>query len=571
MANLYDRGRQTLEGVFGQIGLSPANRPIRPCRAEVVGDPHVPDLETKRWSSDREVFVHPMASPGGQTAYPSKANATILEHQYPDYLRHQSTPVHISRPNARTPAELDTKSVASSDQEVDDLEYALQLSLAEHQRSERLRHQSTLGHIPRENATKPQKQPQQDTNHIVIAVCGMTGTGKSTFISKIAQKQVAIGHGLQSKTAHVEEVTCQIGPYAVTLVDTPGFDDTNRSDTDVLSEIAMWMKKTYHNGMLLSAIVYLHRVTDKRVTGSSMKNLRLFRKLCGEDNMANVVLVTTMWEDIDPVKGAANERELCGTGSFWATMLAQGASTVRYNNDRGRALEIIQDVVRKSPVALKIQRELVDERIPLIDTDAGAYVNEELLKLQRKHDEQLIIAREEMDRAMESKNKALQKALKAQYERALADVEADAKARQDPIEAKLANYRDEAYSLRDKVNTYAAQANSMKEAISEMNAILARAEEMGEETGAEADLLRDALAEMEEKTTTQQDLIESKVEVYRDEARLLRTQISGYADQMSSWEKEVNAKLAEAEGNKAHDTSLRNKIQHYESRALIYN
>jgi chromosome segregation ATPase len=159
----------------------------------------------------------------------------------------------------------------------------------------------------------------------------------------------------------------------------------------------------------------------------------------------------------------------------------------------------------------------------------------------------------------------------------LADVVANAKARQDLVEAELANYRDEAYSLRDKVNTYAAQANSMKEALSEMNAKLARAEEMGEETGAEADLLReqiesyeDALAEMEEKTTTQQDLIESKVEVYRDEARLLRTQISGYADQMSSMEKEVkrlNAKLAEAEGNKAHDTSLRNKIQHYESRA----
>jgi flagellar biosynthesis GTPase FlhF len=123
---------------------------------------------------------------------------SLSEQQHPDYLRHQSTPVHISKPNTRIPAELDTKSVASSDQEVDDLEYAQQLSLAEHQRSERLRHQSTLGHIPRENATKPQKQPQQDTNHIVIAVCGMTGTGKSTFISKIAQKQVAIGHGLQS-------------------------------------------------------------------------------------------------------------------------------------------------------------------------------------------------------------------------------------------------------------------------------------------------------------------------------------------------------------------------------------
>lgn len=116
------------------------------------------------------------------------------------------------------------------------------------------------------------EQDQRDTNHIVIAVCGVTGTGKSTFISKVSGKEVAIGHGLQSETTHVREVTCQIGPYAVTLVDTPGFDDTNRSDTDVLTEIANWMGSTYRHGMLLSGILYLHRITDKKITGSSMKN-----------------------------------------------------------------------------------------------------------------------------------------------------------------------------------------------------------------------------------------------------------------------------------------------------------
>jgi hypothetical protein len=186
------------------------------------------------------------------------------------------------------------------------------------------------------------------------------------------------------------------------LVDTPGFDDTNRSDTDVLTEIATWMEKTYHHGMLLTGIIYIHRITDKRITGSSMKNLRLFRKLCGENNMGNVVLVTSMWENVDPAEGVDHERELCGTGSFWGTMLMQGASAVRYNNNRVKALEIILDIVKKSPVALKIQTELVDEGIALIDTDAGVCVNEELLKLQRKHEEELATVIEEMDRAVES-------------------------------------------------------------------------------------------------------------------------------------------------------------------------
>lgn len=118
--------------------------------------------------------------------------------------------------------------------------------------------------------------------------------------------------------------------------------------------------------------------------------------------MGNVVLVTTMWEDVNPVEAIARETELCGTESFWGTMLASGASTQRYNNQRVIALEIIKAVVKKSPAALRIQKELVDDGAALVDTDAGAYVNEELIKLQRKHKEELEAVREEMNRAIKS-------------------------------------------------------------------------------------------------------------------------------------------------------------------------
>ena len=36
------------------------------------------------------------------------------------------------------------------------------------------------------------------TNDIVIAIFGLTGSGKSSFISKLTGKEVKIGHGLQS-------------------------------------------------------------------------------------------------------------------------------------------------------------------------------------------------------------------------------------------------------------------------------------------------------------------------------------------------------------------------------------
>lgn len=40
---------------------------------------------------------------------------------------------------------------------------------------------------------------QADGRRIMIAVCGMTGTGKSTFIQRLSGKQVKVGHGLYSR------------------------------------------------------------------------------------------------------------------------------------------------------------------------------------------------------------------------------------------------------------------------------------------------------------------------------------------------------------------------------------
>ena len=63
------------------------------------------------------------------------------------------------------------------------------------------------------------------------------------------------------------------------LVDTPGYDDTYKSDTDILREIADWLGQVYQNRIKLTGIVYLHRISDVRIGGSGMKNLRMFRKL----------------------------------------------------------------------------------------------------------------------------------------------------------------------------------------------------------------------------------------------------------------------------------------------------
>ena len=68
---------------------------------------------------------------------------------------------------------------------------------------------------------------------VFIAVLGVTGAGKSTFISKCTEKEVSIGHNLQACTQEVGVFLCKSREFNIYVIDTPGFDDTDRSDTEV--------------------------------------------------------------------------------------------------------------------------------------------------------------------------------------------------------------------------------------------------------------------------------------------------------------------------------------------------
>ncbi len=80
----------------------------------------------------------------------------------------------------------------------------------------------------------------------------------------------------------------------------------------------------------------------------------------------------------------------------------------RYNNDPAVAARIVAELAGKSPVAMRIQRELVEEGKRLVDTDAGAFVHEEILRLQKQHEEDLAVLKKEMEQATRSSPSRLQ-------------------------------------------------------------------------------------------------------------------------------------------------------------------
>lgn len=160
----------------------------------------------------------------------------------------------------------------------------------------------------------------------------------------------------------------------VYLVDTPGFDDTNRSDKEVLKELVTWLGSSYKQKIQLNGIIYLHRITDPRMQGSARKTLLMFKRLCGQEALKHVILATTMWERLnDEEIGQKREKELMQTDEFWGWMQKQGSQVLRHYNTRKSAMVLLSRFVtsQEPPITLQIQTEMVDGNRTLDETGAG--------------------------------------------------------------------------------------------------------------------------------------------------------------------------------------------------------
>ncbi|KIM73935.1 hypothetical protein PILCRDRAFT_716400 [Piloderma croceum F 1598] len=207
---------------------------------------------------------------------------------------------------------------------------------------------------------------------------GPTGSGKSTFVATAAgQGFGAVGHGMMSHTASVQltRVTHPTSKFPVVLVDTPGLGDTYKSDTETLSTIAEWLLKLFRKDVHLAAIIYLHRISDNRMTGSLLNNLKVFVGLCGQKAMPNVILATTMWSEAREATAVRREDELRSV--FWRDLVADGCRIERFEDTHQSAWRIIGNISQKSSgIDVIIQEEMGRDGQKANETSAGQHANQ---------------------------------------------------------------------------------------------------------------------------------------------------------------------------------------------------
>ncbi|KAF9048794.1 hypothetical protein BJ165DRAFT_1058212 [Panaeolus papilionaceus] len=244
-----------------------------------------------------------------------------------------------------------------------------------------------------------------DKNDIIILIMGPTGVGKSSFVQaaerafqgSISEDRHTIGHSLDSGTKNVECLSIEIPNTAskLILVDTPGFDDRERPDSEILSIIGKWLKETYSQQKQINGIIYLHRIQDVRFDAGVATTLSIFQKLCGGGPVyGRVVFTTSGWNNVQKPDWARHEeREKWLMDGPWKPMLIRStdaATTSRFDatdeeTEKDTVMRTLWTLVKSvNKTVLLLQKELVDQKLSLPKTTAGkaVFTTEEKIRYQ---------------------------------------------------------------------------------------------------------------------------------------------------------------------------------------------
>jgi len=142
-----------------------------------------------------------------------------------------------------------------------------------------------------------------------------------------------------------------------------------------------------------------------------MKNLTMFKKLCGPGALRNVFLTTTQWSKVDQAAEEIRESGLCGDRNFWGLLIEKGATVQRFHGTRESGLKLIDKLMPKQPEVLDIQEQIVTQGRTIVETDAGQWINAELIAQEKKYKEEIETLERERQEAIKEKDDEMKELL----------------------------------------------------------------------------------------------------------------------------------------------------------------
>ena len=229
-------------------------------------------------------------------------------------------------------------------------------------------------------------------------VAGGTGVGKSSFINTLSRdgtSRARVGRTLQSCTSEIEIFPCvDHRGSRYNLIDTPGFDDSRISDAEVLTKFARFLSVLYARGHKIHGVIFIHRITDVRLSGSAIRTAQIIRRICGEHFRGFFAFVTSMWDLVlDRDCAMKRETELSRHPQFWGAMWSEDSRVFRiHDSSELPAQKVIRwflDDRRRSHDStpmLHLGKEIMCG-LSVSATEAGQFVGGELTKQRQRHAE----------------------------------------------------------------------------------------------------------------------------------------------------------------------------------------
>jgi hypothetical protein len=159
----------------------------------------------------------------------------------------------------------------------------------------------------------------------------------------------------------------------------------------------------YDEKRKFSGVVYLHPITAAPA-GSTAKNMRMFKRLCGSEQLKNVVVVTTRWDEAcdseEALEAAENsEYSLMESEGLLKELNDAGVSFVRAGHFSDEApqpagdqyrtpLAVVESLLGLEPVYLQIQEEMAEGK-PIQETAAGLVLQKEFEDLKNALNERM--------------------------------------------------------------------------------------------------------------------------------------------------------------------------------------
>ncbi len=128
-----------------------------------------------------------------------------------------------------------------------------------------------------------------------------------------------------------------------------------------LKSIAAEVSRINTQGLAIGGVVYFHKITNLRLTGSDRTNIEVFEHICGQPFLHRSVFATTMWDTISSVDRGKFDVLHTSLGQKYMQLVRLGTKFLKFEADkRDSATAVLQSLGTAGfrPATLQLENEV---------------------------------------------------------------------------------------------------------------------------------------------------------------------------------------------------------------------